>query len=358
MMTTRRAFSFSLLLLAAGAVWAPARAGTPAQPPAARIRLEPLYDETYRPQYHFTPARNFLSDPNGLVYYDGEYHLFYQYFLYPFEPPITGPTQRWAHAVSTDLIHWEKLPIAIEPHGGGNIWSGSAVVDWQNSSGLQAGNEPPLVAFYTWQKDFTQRLVYSNDRGRTWSEYAGNPVVPNLARAHDRDPKVFWHEPTKRWVMVLFARNFVFLLSDDLKQWEKVSEIRPPSGECPDMFELPVDGNPDRKKWVLLGATGEYDVGTFDGTRFTKLHGPHVTDWSGPQLKQFYATQTWSDIPDEDGRRIQIACMRDRPRMHRDMPFRNQMTIPCSLSLRTTPEGVRLFRWPVREFEQLRRETR
>ena len=216
-----------------------------------------------------------------------------------------------------------------------------------------------LVAFYTWQKDFSQRLVYSNDRGRTWTEYGRNPVVPNIA-GKNRDPKVFWHAPSKQWLMVLFVTDFDILSSTNLLDWQPGSTLPKPAQECPDMFELPVDGNSNATKWVVVGVDGRYHIGRFDGKTFTKESGPHRSGYSPGGL--FYATQTWSDIPATDGRRLQIACLRDdhgrEQRLFPDLPFNNQMTFPCSLSLRTTAQGIGLFRWPVKEIESLYNQSR
>ncbi|GAJ24633.1 unnamed protein product, partial [marine sediment metagenome] len=197
-------------------------------------------DDPLRPQFHYTADSNFLSDPNGLVYYNGDYHLFHQYNPYDIR---SGVPQHWAHAVSKDLVHWQRLAIAIYPHGGGNIWSGSAVVDKNNTSGLQTGVDPPIVAFYTWHKDFTQRMTYSNDGGKTWEEFEDNPVVEHIY-GNNRDPKVFWHEPSGQWIMILYVQKFEIFVSDNLKEWtNSVSMELKDFHECPDFFELPVDGN-------------------------------------------------------------------------------------------------------------------
>ena len=311
-----------------------------------------------RPQFHYTADSNFLSDPNGLVYYNGEYHLFHQYNPYDIR---SGVPQHWAHAVSHDLIHWERLPIAIYPHGGGNIWSGSAVVDRNNTSGLQTGSDPPIVAFYTWHKDFSQRMTYSNDGGETWTEYEGNPVVDHI-HGRNRDPKVFWHEPSGQWIMILYVKQFEIFVSDNLKDWTNTSSLELDDfHECPDFFELPVDSDPDLTRWVVVDGAGRYYIGDFDGSEFTPESGWHYSDWNalrrqghtGSRKGEFYATQTWSNMPVEDGRRIQIAAMRDVRYRLPQKKFHNQMTFPCELTLRTTDEGIRLFRWPVKEIEQL-----
>ena len=193
----------------------------------------PLYGEPYRPQFHFSPPEKWMNDPNGMVFYEGEYHLFYQY--YP-EDTVWGP-MHWGHAVSEDLVHWEHLPVALYPDDLGYIFSGSAVVDWNNTSGFGREGRPPLVAIFTYHNPELaeaggrnheyQGIAYSTDRGRTWTKYAGNPVLPNRQRLQDfRDPKVFWHEPTQRWVMALSATDHVqFWASPDLKSWRHLSDF-------------------------------------------------------------------------------------------------------------------------------------
>ena len=243
------------------------------------------FSEPYRPGYHFTPAKNWMNDPNGLVYYEGEYHLFYQYN--PFGN--TWGHMSWGHAVSPDMVHWKYLPVALAEQNGVMIFSGSAVVDWHNTSGFGKGGEPPLVAIYTGCRadgdgmQF-QCIAFSNDRGRTWTKYDGNPVIYRGSRDF-RDPKVQWYAPAKRWVMTvsLSAEHKVcFYGSADLKHWKLLSEFGPANGttgvwECPDLFQLPVEGT-NKTRWVLAvnmnpgsiagGSGGQYFVGQFDGTRF------------------------------------------------------------------------------------------
>jgi len=311
-----------------------------------------LYNEKYRPQFHFTPRTNWTNDPNGLVYYKGEYHLFFQH-----NPSgINWGNMTWGHAISTNLLHWKQLAHAIEPDELGTIFSGSAVVDWNNTSGLQTGDENVLVAFYTAagkfakpEKPFTQCIAYSNDRGRTWVKYKNNPVIGHI-RADNRDPKVIWYEPTKTWIMALYLNknDFVLMSSKNLKEWNKLQDIvLPGSGECPDFFPLEVDGDPGNIRWVFWGANGRYLLGSFDGQKFTS-----ETEALSSVVGQYYAAQTYSDIGDSDGRRIQIAWMRKGK--FPDMPFNQQMSIPCEITLRKLPEGIRLCRVPVREVKKLR----
>ncbi len=308
----------------------------------------PRYHELHRPQFHFTPEKNWTNDPNGLVCYAGEYHLFFQLNARGLR---WGPNT-WGHAVSPDLVHWRQLAHAIEPDEYGWIWSGSAVVDRGNTSGLKRGSEDTLVAVYTTggygepRHPTVQCIACSHDRGRTWVKYAGNPVLGHQ-RADNRDPKVVWHAPTGRWVMALYLDGSTFALfgSPNLTAWEKLSEVELPSGECPDFFELAVDGQPDQRRWVFWGGGGLYLVGTFDGTRFMPEGEPQRAEWGA----NGYAAQTWSDAP--DGRRIQISWMAGG--QYPSMPFNQQMTFPVELSLRSTSEGLRLCRRPVREIELL-----
>ncbi len=316
---------------------------------------ETLYQETYRPQFHFTAKKNWLNDPNGLMYYDGEYHLFFQH-----NPSgIDWGNMTWGHAVSTDLVHWKQLAHAIEPDELGTIFSGSGVVDWNNTAGFQTGEESVLVAIYTSAGEFapketvyTQSIAYSNDKGQTWTKYQNNPVLSNLAKGN-RDPKVFWHRPTKKWVMALYLENNDFALfgSPDLKSWTKLSDIHlPDASECPDLFKLPVDGNPEHTKWVFWGANGRHFIGAFDGEQFSAQSNVLKTEHGA----NCYAAQTWSDIPSTDNRRLQIAWMSGGK--YPDMPFNQQMTFPCELTLRTTTDGIRLFRKPVREIETIHKQ--
>ena len=313
---------------------------------------EALYRETYRPQFHFTAKKNWLNDPNGLMYYNGEYHLFFQH-----NPSgIDWGNMTWGHAVSPDMVHWEQLPHAIEPDELGTIFSGSGVVDWNNTTGFQTGEESVLVVIYTSAGEFapketayTQSIAYSNDMGRTWTKYENNPVLSNIAKGN-RDPKVFWHSSTKKWVMALYleSNDFALFGSSDLKSWTKLSDVHlPDASECPDLFELPVDGDMDHTKWVFWGANGRHFIGMFDGERFT-AEGVVLRTEHGANC---YAAQTWSDIPTTDNRRLQIAWMQGGK--YPDMPFNQQMTFPCELTLRTTAEGIRMFRKPVREIETI-----
>ncbi|MEJ5312104.1 MAG: GH32 C-terminal domain-containing protein [Anaerolineae bacterium] len=319
------------------------------------MEMDDLYSEKYRPQLHFTSRRGWLNDPNGLVFYDGVYHLFYQHNPYGW----SWGNMHWGHAVSPDLVHWQELGDVLYPDRLGVMFSGCAVVDWRNTTGFQAGDAPPLVLIYTAAGEpYTQCLAYSTDGGATWQKYAGNPVLGHIA-GHNRDPKVIWHAPSQQWVMALYLAGYDYALfgSPDLKTWRKLCDVHiGDATECPDFFELPVDGDPTNTRWVFWGANGNYVLGSFDGETFTPQ--TEVLRYAGGG--DSYAAQTWSDTP--DGRRIQIAWLRvNLP----GMPFNQMMAFPCELTLRTTPasgsdrspQSVRLYSWPVREIETLYRRT-
>ena len=348
------------LALATGAWFAPPLAVSPSD---ATAHL--------RPQFHFTPASNFMNDPNGLVYLDGEYHLFYQHNP---EGDRWGHMS-WGHAVSRDLLRWEHLPLAMREEDGIMIFSGSAVVDRANTSGLcGTSGASCLVAIYTGhtEKRQTQNLAVSHDRGRTWTKYGGNPVL-DLSRGDHRDPKVFWHEPSKRWVMVSVLageRKVRFFSSPDLKRWQMSSDFGPAGAtggawECPDLFPLPVDGDWQNLRWVLdvdlfpggrVGGSGaQYFVGTFDGTRFVSENPASQTLWVD-YGKDFYASLSYENIPASDGRRLWMGWMSNwaYADVEPTSPWRGVQSLPRELSLRRTPEGIRLVQTPLRELATLR----
>jgi len=309
-----------------------------------------VYHELHRPQFHFTAKKDWINDPNGLVYYKGEYHLFFQH-----SPGfISHAPNTWGHAISLDLVHWKQMDHAIEPDEYGYIWSGSAVVDWNNTSGLQNGKEAVIVAIYTTggfgnkPNPCVQAIAYSNDCGRTFTKYP-EPVLDHIC-ARNRDPKVIWHKHSGQWIMALYLEgdNFSLFGSKDLKRWNRLCDVKlGGTGECPDLYELPVDGDPGDTRWVLWGAVGTYRIGTFDGKIFIPETGTIKAEF-GPNG---YAAQTWSDLPTEDGRIIQISWMKNGNYPY--MPFNQQMTFPVELSLINTPEGIRLIREPVRELKVL-----
>ncbi len=314
-----------------------------------------LYKEKLRPQFHFSSKRGWLNDPVGLMYYAGEYHLFYQHNPFGW----SWGNMTWGHAISKDLVHWKELGDALHPDELGMIFSGSGVVDWKNTTGFQTGDEPPLICIYTsagdvdglhaWSKGkpFTQGIAYSNDRGRTWTKYEGNPVQGHLNH-QNRDTKVIWWEETNEWVLVLYLidERMAFFRSGDLKRWELQSLLKS-FHECPELFQLAVDGDQDNKKWIHHGGSGAYLIGDFDGSKFTPESEPIKYSYGN----RFYASQTFSDIPEEDGRRIQIGWG-DEVQMP-GMPFNQMLLFPVSLTLHTTEDGLRMFPYPVDEIEKI-----
>lgn len=305
---------------------------------------ENLYREPLRGQLHFSPRRGWNNDPNGMVFSQGEYHLYFQHNPYGWP----WGNMHWGHAVSSDMVHWQELPEAIQPHAPGDMaFSGSAVVDKNNTSGWKKGPDDLLVAAFT-STGRGECIVYSNDRGRTFSEYEGNPVVKHAGR----DPRLLWFAPGKHWVMAVYdeeggKQSIAFHTSPDLKTWTWQSRIHG-FYECPDFFELAVDGVATHKKWVLTAASSEYMVGSFDGKTFT----PETPKLPGHRGAGFYAAQTFSGAP--DGRVVQIGWLQTATP---GMPFNQAMSLPLQLALRSTPEGPRLTWTPVEELKSLRVKT-
>lgn len=337
----------------------------------------PATMEAHRPQFHFSPPANWMNDPNGMVYYEGEYHLFYQY--YP-DSTVWGP-MHWGHAVSKDLANWEHLPVALYPDSLGYIFSGSAVADVQNTAGFKTGDETPLVAIYTYhdmagekagKNDYqTQGIAYSSNNGRTWTKYTGNPVLKNPGRKDFRDPKVSWHEPSRHWVMTLAVGDHIaFYTSPDLKNWTETGQFGEKYGghggvwECPDLFELPI-ADTDSTKWILLvsinpggpngGSATQYFIGDFDGKTFHS-DNPETTELWVDYGADDYAGVTWSNVPTQDGRRLFMGWMSNwlYAQTVPTQAWRSAMTLPRSLHLQSTPKGIRLFSKPVKELENLR----
>ncbi|HEU5068780.1 MAG TPA: glycoside hydrolase family 32 protein [Verrucomicrobiae bacterium] len=312
-----------------------------------------LYHEARRPQFHFTSRRGWLNDPNGLVYFEGEYHLFYQHNPYGWN----WGNMHWGHAASRDLVHWRELPEALYPDEHGTMYSGSAVVDWHNTAGFQTGRKPALVAMFTAAgHPFTQGLAYSNDRGRTWTKYGNNPVLGHLA-AENRDPKVVWFAPGQKWVMALYLyqHDYALFESRDLKQWTKLQDFTlPGDAECPNFFALPLAGDARSLRWVFYGANGVYVVGRFDGRQFVPETPPRRLQ----NGNCWYASQVFSDIPPGDGRCILIPWGRlPDGEIFRGMPFNQMMGLPVELALRDAPAGPELTVQPVRELKSLRQKT-
>ncbi|WP_342045089.1 glycoside hydrolase family 32 protein [Bacillus sp. OTU530] len=338
-----------------------------------------LYKEKYRPQFHFSPEEKWMNDPNGMVFFNDEYHLFYQY--HPFG--TTWGPMHWGHAVSKDLIHWEQLPIALYPDEHGAIFSGSAVVDWNNTSGF-FDNQPGLVAIYTSAGTYPdsdrprqrQSLAYSKDNGRTWVTYEGNPVLSDVNITDYRDPKVFWHDETNKWVMVLATgQSITIYTSPNLRDWEYGSEFKNKAGshggvwECPDLFKLSVDGDENNQKWVMFlslgddpktkeGSRTKYFIGDFDGTTFVNDNPDETILWLD-YGRDNYAGVSWSDIPSLDGRRIYLGWMSNW-RYANQVPtqeWRSAMTLPRELSLTSSEDGIRLVQKPVSEIASIRKAT-
>jgi fructan beta-fructosidase len=335
------------------------------------------YDEPYRPQVHFSPRQNWTNDPNGLVWFDGEYHLFYQYN--PFGD--TWGHMSWGHAVSRDLVHWQELPVALAEENGIMIFTGSTVVDEHNTSGFCTGGKPCLVAIYTGHTPKaangkplqTQNLAYSNDRGRTWTKFTGNPVL-NRNMADFRDPHVFWSEAARRWIMAVALPNehkVLFYGSGDLKRWDALSEFGPAGAtggqwECPTLTEVPVAGSdPRRARWVLKvglnpgglqGGSGEqYFVGNFDGTRFVNENPASATLWTD-YGKDCYCALAFNNLPRTEVPVI-LGWMNNWQYSNKvpTAPWRGQMTVPRRLQLRGGAAGLRLVQQPAEAIRTLRR---
>ncbi len=330
------------------------------------------YQEAYRPQFHFSPEEKWMNDPNGLVYNEGIYHLFYQY--YP-DDIVWGP-MHWGHATSEDLIHWKHQPIALYPDEHGYIFSGSAVVDHGNSSGLGIEGKDPLVAIYTYhdpEKEKagkgdhqTQGIAYSNDNGKTWVKYEGNPVIPNQGKTDFRDPKVMWHKASEKWIMSLAVGDHAeFYSSPDLKNWTYLSSFGKNLGahggvwECPDLIPMKVGEEAD-DKWVLLisinpggpngGSATQYFVGEFDGTKFT-------TDQKETKWLDFgadnYAGVTYNNAPDNDPVFIGWMSNWNYARNTPTEKWRSAMTLPRHLYLEKDETGYFVSSEIIPAFEKI-----
>lgn len=347
-------------------------------PLSAGQSIPPAYDQPYRPQYHFSPREHWTNDPNGLVYFEGEYHLFFQYN--PFGDQWGHMS--WGHAVSRDLLHWQELPVALPEENGVMIFTGSTVVDEHNSSGFCSQGKPCLIAVYTGHTPETktkpalqtQNLAYSNDRGRTWTKYPANPVL-NLNMSDFRDPKVFWSSEAKHWVMAVSLPNdhkVRLYGSPDLKHWDTISEFGPAGAtggqwECPELFELPVEDHAGETRWIMkvglnpggrLGGSGEqYFVGHFDGRRFTNENPSSLTLWTD-YGKDCYCALTFNGLP-RGQKPVMIGWMDNWQYAAKlpTSPWRGQMTFPRELSLRKTPAGIRLYQQPIEQIEQLAGST-
>lgn len=334
--------------------------------------------EKFRPDYHFTPAKNWMNDPNGMVYYNGEYHLFYQYHPHS---TVWGP-MHWGHAISEDLLHWQELPIALAPDEHGTIFSGSIVVDHNNTSGLGSKANPAMVALFTYnneqrkkagKQDFqTQGLAFSLDKGRTWTKYQHNPIMPNPGIVDFRDPKVSWFAQQQKWVMVVTQGDHIgFYSSKNLLDWKFESTFGKEFGEhggvweCPDLVRIKVAGTQEYRYVLLVsivpgapngGSGTQYFVGDFNGEKFEL--DPQFAD----QLEQKhavwldygtdnYAGVTFANIPQEDGRTVFIGWMNNwlYAQQVPTSTWRSAMTLPRELTLHRTQTGLQVFSQAIQE---------
>ena len=327
----------------------------------------------YRSEFHFSPAKNWMNDPNGMFYQDGVYHLYFQHNPYGEK----WGHMSWGHATSTDLIHWTEHDIAILEEDGIMIFSGSAVVDRDNTSGFGDGTTPPIVAIYTGHidgKNQAQYIAYSLDGGYTFTKYEENPVI-DLGMKDFRDPKVFWHKDTQKWVMIVskpLDHVLQFYGSPDLKNWDLLSEFGPKGAfnggwECPDMFELPVDGDPTNTRWVVEidlgengnnpGSSGQYFIGDFDGITFTLDENAQDYPVWVDQGHDFYAGVSWFNW-DETMPKQWIAWASNLSYAG-DIPtegWRSTMSLPRNMELKTVGNKLRLFQTPVSSYKELRNE--
>ncbi|TXB68840.1 glycoside hydrolase family 32 protein [Phaeodactylibacter luteus] len=377
------------LILLAWTALAGLTLGCQQQPTGPEAAPSAYYQEPYRPQFHFSPDSMWMNDPNGMVFHNGAYHLFYQY--YP-DSNVWGP-MHWGHAISQDLLSWEHLPIGLYPDSLGWIFSGSAVHDANNTSGLGQNGKGPLIAIFTHHNDPLakagsdafqyQSLAYSLDEGQSWSKYAGNPVLPNPGIKDFRDPKVFWHQPSEQWVMALAVQDRIqFYSSPNLLQWAYLSEFGQGLGaqggvwECPDLISLDLPGK-DSTVWALLvsinpggpngGSATQYFLGDFDGTTFspfpqfmaavaadTLSGNPYWIDYG----RDNYAGVTWSGAGNRQ-ERLFMGWMSnwDYAQQVPTQRWRSAMTLPRALFLAESPDGLRLGSRPADALQHLRQQA-
>ncbi|WP_037908754.1 glycoside hydrolase family 32 protein [Actinacidiphila yeochonensis] len=310
------------------------------------------YSEPFRGQFHFSSQSGWMNDPNGLVYANGEYHFFYQNNPHG----LAWDTMHWGHATSPDLVHWTQKPIAMEPGvQPGDLWSGGGVVDTHDTSGLKTGVYDPIVVF---SNTDGVSVYYSNDNGQTFQAYDHGAKQITVPAADSRDPKVFWDTDRKRWTMVVWSdqdgNGVSFYTSPDLLHWTFASRYQGSwLFECPDMYPLPLDGDARKQEWVLTSASGEYVVGSFDGTTFH-------TDWTQPQAMNlgttyaggtFYAPETFTNTP--DGKIVQMAWQGG----NQGSTWTGDATFPVDLGLVSTPDGPRVTRTPIPALSSLASET-
>lgn len=327
----------------------------PGEDPFAKISLddrrtghERIYHEELRPRFHYSAICGWLNDPNGLLYYRGTWFLFAQlnpYFRW-------CDNMHWQMAVSSDLFHWRDCGLPLRPDERGQKFSGSGIVDKKNVTGLKEGDDDPILLFHTTAGDiFTQDLVYSTDGGKTFRAYAHNPILPQLAPAN-RDPKVIPHPNGSGYLMALYlsGNDYCLLRSADLLHWEKTCTLTVPGCvECPDIYEIALDGDPARRKMIFSCAGGEYLVGHMEGDRFVPETQPQCC-FAVPGTRTAYAPQSFYDAP--DGRRVQIICTSNQTMLPGEA-FGKFLTLPCELTLHTVDGGMKLFSNPVRELRQL-----
>lgn len=343
---------------------------------ANKATRTPVYCEPHRPQLHFSTVRNWINDPNGLVYFNGVFHLFFQHN----PSDIVWGNIHWGHATSPDLVHWQEQQIALfpEPGGLGYVFSGCVVVDERNTSGLRSGDLSPLIALFTHSSASggqAQSLAYSNDAGASWQMYEGNPVLPNPGVKDFRDPKVFWHEPTECWVMVVAVGDRISIYtSGNLRHWTHRSDFGPGIGsrdgvwECPDLIRMRIDDTAEYR-WVMIVSVGsgainvgsgiQYFIGDFDGVTFRVPQDPDAQcgqvlwlDY-GPDN---YAGITWAGLPNSEDRHLLISWMSNW-KYAAHLPtstWRGAMTLPRQLRLTQTRDGLRVANEPVAELGRLR----
>ncbi|CAM3724973.1 glycoside hydrolase family 32 protein [Pontibacter korlensis] len=360
------------------------------------ITASVAFNEPHRPQFHFTPPTGWMNDPNGMVYHNGEYHLFYQHNP---DSTVWGP-MHWGHAVSKDMVRWEHLPIALYPDSLGMIFSGSAVVDTKNTSGLGTAENPPLIAIFTYhdaeaekagRNDYqTQGIAYSLNNGRTWTKYRNNPVLKNPGIRDFRDPKVMWYEKGQEWIMTLAVKDHIsFYASKNLLDWKLRSDFGADVGahggvwECPDLIKMPVKGT-NEEKWVLIvninpgapngGSGTQYFVGDFNGSKFILDPDFKANLSAKPSIaatvngqegiwldygRDQYAGITWANVPKEDGRHLFIGWMSnwDYANVVPTEKWRSAMTVARSLELVNTPAGLRVASKPVQELQNIYHKT-
>ncbi|MGL4292374.1 MAG: glycoside hydrolase family 32 protein [Bacteroidales bacterium] len=320
------------------------------------VGKEGFYKEPLRPGYHFTSARGWFNDPNGMMYQDGKWHLFYQHNPYGWG----WNNMTWGHAISDNLTSWTEVGDALHPDARGTIFSGSGIVDKNNVLGLQQGDVETLVVYFTYagntghkwseKEKMTQGMAYSVDNGKTWVKYAGNPVVDNIY-ADDRDPKVVWDEAGNQWVMSLYLGDqhpehaYVLLTSKNLIDWKEAQRFSiEEERECPDLFPMKVEGS-NQSKWVFTGANSIYVVGDFKNDRFTPATPTDRIDIGN----NYYAAQTFSNAP--GNKVVQMGWMRDCN--FPGMPFNQQMSFPREMKLFQTESGYKIKSMPVASLSDL-----